>query len=357
MGKQKTFCLFLIVVLANANVMAECEQHSVQELADLAFKDIQDLLVVEPEKNINPSELITTMMVENKKQNITEKFNKNEIEKIKLKSMDILNIEKVLYQNRVSEGFKLPQETAARLNKIPYSIIWVDATKTDECSGKVLQVKEKRLIIPKKVIEYQNLSGDKRYLLPIELWKITESNKNVFFENPYIELFLFQQKGENEFQLVSRTPPHYDGFENENFDLIYDELVKNITPLGLNRMGSYFEKVYSLFSYPIPSIASWDILMLSEDDFIQNFALDLSRENTFTENVAENLRYKFSSSLKILAQKDQEYFPIEIKYSGTRMNRYGVVKPNNKIVSLYFDQNKKVYLYNSLTYQILLDEQ
>ena len=82
MGKQKNFCLFLIVLLANVNVMAECEQLSVQELADLAFKDIQDLLVVEPEQNINPSELITTMMVENKKQNITEKFDKSEMEKI-----------------------------------------------------------------------------------------------------------------------------------------------------------------------------------------------------------------------------------------------------------------------------------
>lgn len=249
----------------SSSIFAECnEQLSGEDLLNLSQKDINDF-VDSPNKTVNTDELITNLIVNNKKQDIENSpvFIKSNIEKIVLNSLDLPQIKQKIYLNSIDLAEAKIRKLLVDTKKDTYSLIQIAMNTLDECSGKIYTVKEKRLIFPKKIIEFQSLSGEKRYLLPIELWKVNEFDSEQTIEKPYIELFLFKKK-HNLYQLVSRNPPSYKGFDIDTFDNIANVLEKNITKFGKNTMGSYFEKVSSFMGYVIPDIANWDIVLFTD---------------------------------------------------------------------------------------------
>lgn len=74
-------------------------------------------------------------------------------------------------------------------------------------------------------------------------------------------------------------------------------------------------------------------------------------------NIDKNLHYKYVSTLQVNTQTSEEFYPIDINYSGTILKSNGSLSPKQGVIHLFFDKRKKIYLYDSETYKKLLEEQ
>lgn len=58
-------------------------------------------------------------------------------------------------------------------------------------------------------------------------------------------------------------------------------------------------------------------------------------------NIDKNLHYKYVSTLQVNTQTSEEFYPIDINYSGTILKSNGSLSPKQGVIHLFFDKRKK----------------
>jgi len=161
------------------------------------------------------------------------------------------------------------------------------------------------------------------------------------------------------YQLITRTPEHYQALELKGdfhaFELIdqsYEDIQKNISQIGNERLGSYFE---NRSNYMGENYSQWNIISLKENEWIRAYYLGDARRDNVSFVSDTDRAYKFFSELTLSPEQKKDYFPVKIKYSGQVYDlAYEKLVDMNDHYVYEYDPNYKVYVYNQATLEKLL---
>ncbi|MDQ9821122.1 tetratricopeptide repeat protein [Acinetobacter bereziniae] len=185
------------------------------------------------------------------------------------------------------------------------------------------------------IFTYQNMQGEARYLVPVEVTLAIEGRiETSHVTRGTLELYLFKKLDNGQFQMISKTAQggieSIEGYGRTSWNA--QEFKKNLQAFGNNTLGSYTIDGYYGNGY---GESVWSLLLLNEDDYIV--------EQMFEEGkVSEQPEYGYSSVIKV-NQNRQKFYPFQIHYQGTDMNDNNQMVKVNKIVSYQYDSKSKFY--------------
>ncbi|WP_151716776.1 tetratricopeptide repeat protein [Acinetobacter sp. TUM15071] len=183
---------------------------------------------------------------------------------------------------------------------------------------------------------YQNMQGEARYLVPVEVTLAIEGRiETSHATRGTLELYLFKKLDNGQFQMISKTAQ--GGVESiEEYGRTSwnaQEFRKNLQAFGNNILGSYTIDGYYGNGY---GESVWSLLLLNEEGYIV--------EQMFEEGkVSEQPEYGYSSAIKV-NKNGQPFYPFQIHYQGTDMNDNNRMVKVNKILSYQYDSKSKFYL-------------
>lgn len=164
-------------------------------------------------------------------------FNVEKMQSIEVKDLSTETLIKALYPYEIIKNQNL--NNLEVLRNRPFFTISAKIDRWCGCTTQKTTSIEKFAIAPQKVIEFENIAHEARYLLPVEHWKIENEVNDGALYSPTLELFLFQKTPQGTYQLITRTPEHYQALELEgdfrSFELIdqsYADLKNNIGLIG-----------------------------------------------------------------------------------------------------------------------------
>ncbi|WP_025095575.1 tetratricopeptide repeat protein [Acinetobacter soli] len=185
------------------------------------------------------------------------------------------------------------------------------------------------------IFTYQNMQGETRYLVPVEVTLAIEGRiETSHVTRGTLELYLFKKLDNGQFQMVSKTAQggveSIEGYGRTSWNA--QEFKKNLQAFGNNTLGSYTIDGYYGNGY---GESVWSLLLLNEDDYIV--------EQMFEEGkVSEQPEYGYSSAIQV-NKNGQPLYPFQIHYQGTDMNDNNRMVKVNKIVPYQYDSKSKFY--------------
>ena len=185
------------------------------------------------------------------------------------------------------------------------------------------------------IITYQNMQGEARYLVPVEVTLAIEGRiETSHATRGTLELYLFKKLDNGQFQMISKTAQggieSIEGYGRTSWNA--QEFKKNLQAFGNNTLGSYTIDGYYGNGY---GESVWSLLLLNEDDYIV--------EQMFEEGkVSEQPEYGYSSAIKV-NKNGQPFYPFQIHYQGTDMSDNNRMVKVNKIVLYQYDSKSKFY--------------
>ena len=186
------------------------------------------------------------------------------------------------------------------------------------------------------IITYQNMQGEARYLVPVEVTLAIEGRiETSHATRGTLELYLFKKLDNGQFQMISKTAQggieSIEGYGRTSWNA--QEFKKNLQAFGNNTLGSYTIDGYYGNGY---GESVWSLLLLTEEGYIV--------EQMFEEGkVSEQPEYGYSSAIKV-NKNGQPFYPFQIHYQGTDMNDNNRMVKVNKIVPYQYDSKSKFYL-------------
>ncbi|MFP6817858.1 tetratricopeptide repeat protein [Acinetobacter nosocomialis] len=185
------------------------------------------------------------------------------------------------------------------------------------------------------IFTYQNMQGETRYLVPVEVTLAIEGRiETSHVTRGTLELYLFKKLDNGQFQMISKTAQggveSIEGYGRTSWNA--QEFRKNLQAFGNNTLGSYTIDGYYGNGY---GESVWSLLLLNEEGYIV--------EQMFEEGkVSEQPDYGYSSAIKV-NQNEQPFYPFQIHYQGTDMNDNNRMVKVNKIVPYQYDSKSKLY--------------
>lgn len=186
------------------------------------------------------------------------------------------------------------------------------------------------------IFTYQNMQGEARYLVPVEVTLAIEGRiETSHVTRGTLELYLFKKLDNGQFQMISKTAQggieSIEGYGRTSWNA--QEFKKNLQAFGNNTLGSYTIDAYYSNGY---GESVWSLLLLNEDGYIF--------EQMFEEGkVSEQPEYGYSSSIKV-NKNGQAFYTFQIHYQGTDMNDNNQMVKVNKIIPYQYDSKSKFYL-------------
>lgn len=185
------------------------------------------------------------------------------------------------------------------------------------------------------IFTYQNMQGEARYLVPVEVTLSIEGRiETSHVTRGTLELYLFKKLDNGQFQMISKTAQggveSIEGYGRTSWNT--QEFKKNLQAFGNNTLGSYTIDGYYGNGY---GESVWSLLLLNEEGYIF--------EQMFEEGkISEQPEYGYSSSIKV-KKNGQPFYPFQIHYQGTDMNVNNRMVKVNKIVPYQYDSKSKFY--------------
>ncbi len=185
------------------------------------------------------------------------------------------------------------------------------------------------------IFTYQNMQGEARYLVPVEVTLAIEGRiETSHATRGTLELYLFKKLDNGQFQMISKTAQggveSIEGYGRTSWNA--QEFKKNLQDFGNNTLGSYTIDGYYGNGY---GESVWSLLLLNEDDYIV--------EQMFEEGkVSEQPEYGYSSVIQVNKNR-QPFYPFQIHYQGTNLNDNSQMVKVNKIVPYQYDSKRKLY--------------
>ncbi len=185
------------------------------------------------------------------------------------------------------------------------------------------------------IFTYQNMQGEVRYLVPVEVTLAIEGRiETSHATRGTLELYLFKKLDNGQFQMISKTAQggieSIEGYGRTSWNA--QEFKKNLQAFGNNTLGSYTIDGYYGNGY---GESVWSLLLLNEDDYIV--------EQMFEEGkVSEQPEYGYSSVIRVI-KNGQPFYPFQIQYQGTDLNDNSQMVKVNKIVPYQYDSKRKLY--------------
>ncbi len=284
-------------------------------------------------------------------------FNAEKIQSIEVKDLNPETLIKALYPYEIIKNQNINNQEVLR-NR-PFFTISAEIHQWCGCTAQKTTSIEKFVIVPQKVIEFENITHEARYLVPIEHWNVENEMSDGALYSPTLELFLFQKTPQGTYQLITRTPEHYQALELTGdfhaFELIdqsYVDLKNNMGLIGQQRLGSFIE---NRSKYMGENFSQWNMISLKENEWIRAYYVgDASRDNVSFVSDADRA-YKFSSELSLSREQNKDYFPVKIKYTGKVYDlAYEKLMDMNDQYVFEYEPNYKVYVYDQATLKKLL---
>ncbi|ENU45019.1 UNVERIFIED_CONTAM: sel1 repeat family protein [Acinetobacter pittii] len=185
------------------------------------------------------------------------------------------------------------------------------------------------------IFTYQNMQGEARYLVPVEVTLAIEGRIEIsHVTRGTLELYLFKKLDNGQFQMISKTAQggieSIEGYGRTSWNA--QEFKKNLQAFGNNTLGSYTIDGYYGNGY---GESVWSLLLLNEGGYIV--------EQMFQEGkVSEQPEYGYSSAIQV-NKNGQPFYPFQIHYQGTDMNDNNRMVKVNKIVLYQYDSKSKLY--------------
>ncbi|KAF1020949.1 MAG: Secretory immunoglobulin A-binding protein EsiB [Acinetobacter bereziniae] len=185
------------------------------------------------------------------------------------------------------------------------------------------------------IFTYQNMQGEARYLVPVEVTLAIEGRiETSHVTRGTLEVYLFKKLDNGQFQMISKSAQggveSIEGYGRTSWNA--QEFRKNLQAFGDNTLGSYTIDGYYGNGY---GESVWSLLLLNEDDNIV--------EQMFEEGkVSEQPEYGYSSAIQV-NKNGQPFYPFQIHYQGTDMNDNNQMVKVNKIVPYQYDSESKLY--------------
>ncbi|RPE28285.1 Sel1 repeat-containing protein [Acinetobacter sp. BIGb0102] len=185
------------------------------------------------------------------------------------------------------------------------------------------------------IFTYQNMQGEARYLVPVEVTLVIEGRiETSHVTRGTLELYLFKKLDNGQFQMVSKTAQggveSIEGYGRTSWNA--QEFKKNLQAFGNNTLGSYNIDGYYGNGY---GESVWSLLLLNEEGYIF--------QQMFEEGkISEQPEYGYSSAIQV-KKNGQPFYPFQIHYQGTDMNDNNRMVKVNKILLYQYDSKSKFY--------------
>jgi hypothetical protein len=194
---------------------------------------------------------------------------------------------------------------------------------------------KKAVISVAPIFIYQTIQGETRYLIPVEITQVDGNRiETAHFARGTLELFLFKKLENGQFQMVSKTAPNgvqsIAGYGRTVWDA--QEFRKNLQAFGKNILGSYLLDIAIDYG---STQSIWSLFLLHEDDYIADEMLEGG------ESSAES-KYEYYSTIKVI-KNGQSFYPFQVQFDGTNLNKNGRVVKVNKLVRYEYDVKERFY--------------
>ncbi len=189
---------------------------------------------------------------------------------------------------------------------------------------------------------YDNAEGEKRYLVTIEKVLVDDDSSEYCFPcGSTADLYSFKKLNNGQFQLVSRTSESVVFYEHWGLmNLINNDILDNLQPLGKHLVGSIFMSDYMLQGQ---TTSGWAVLHLPENDFINTYYLgDAGADNSGYQEEDSPLYYDYEGVVNVMPEKSA-YYPIMLTYKGIPPDDPELPKFINKSFIMKFNPVKKAY--------------
>lgn len=181
----------------------------------------------------------------------------------------------------------------------------------------------KAVALMRPVIEYQNASGETRYLVVIEKLMVNDGDLDTLlcrFCEASGDAYTFKRLDSGVYQLVSKSLPSIE-FPEEFGRITFDSLSMRIgiEPIGKDLVGSIYKNMTDGYVQEVSSW--WHVMHLPEDDYIDIYDLgDAGGNSTDYYEEGSPLAYKYDVAYKVLSDNNSKYYPIKMTYLGDMPN-------------------------------------
>ncbi|WP_336032989.1 tetratricopeptide repeat protein [Acinetobacter bereziniae] len=185
------------------------------------------------------------------------------------------------------------------------------------------------------IFTYQNMQGEARYLVPVEVTLAIEGRiETSHVTRGTLELYLFKKLDNGQFQMISKTAQggieSIEGYGRTSWNA--QEFKKNLQAFGNNTLGSYTIDGYYGNGY---GESVWSLLLLNEEGYFTEQMIEEGK-------TSEQPEYGYSSAIQV-KKNGQPFYPFQIHYQGTDMNDNNRMARLNKIVLYQYDNKSKFY--------------
>ena len=194
------------------------------------------------------------------------------------------------------------------------------------------------------VQHYQNLQGEKRFIVRLEIFG--QENGEIITghpSRPKVELYLFKQLHNGQYQLLSRSRPDLDISGSWGDSHLQAEDFQKIHRVGKDQMGLIYSGGYT--STGSHSEFS-SLIVLNEQGWIEEYPFGISEDNSGAYESGDPKLAGFSKEYQLKADATApSLYPIQVTYT-----RYGKMDwrdpfPKNGTISLLkFNEKKNCYV-------------
>ncbi|MEG0483300.1 MAG: hypothetical protein RR575_06055 [Acinetobacter sp.] len=191
---------------------------------------------------------------------------------------------------------------------------------------------------------YQNLQGEKRFIVRLEIFEQDNGQINTGHPSrPKVELYLFKQLSNGQYQLLSRSRPDLDISGSWGDSHLQAEDFKKIHRVGQDQMGLIYSGGYT--STGSHSEFS-SLIVLNERGWIEEYPFGISEDNSGAYESGDPKLAGFSKEYQLKADSTApSLYPIQVTYSSYGKMDWRDHFPKNGTISLLkFNDKKNCYI-------------
>lgn len=191
---------------------------------------------------------------------------------------------------------------------------------------------------------YQNVQGEKRFIARLEMF---EQDDGLIIaghpSRPKVELYLFKQLNNGQYQLLSRSRPDLDISGSWGDSHLTAEDFKKIRRVGKDQMGLIYSGGYT--STGSHSEFS-SLIVLNERGWIEEYPFGVSEDNSGAYESGDPKLAGFSKEYQLKVDPTAtSLYPIQVHYSSFgKMNWRHDFPKNGTISLLKFNEKKNCYI-------------
>lgn len=191
---------------------------------------------------------------------------------------------------------------------------------------------------------YQNVQGEKRFIVRLEIF---EQDDGLIItghpSRPKVELYLFKQLSNGQYQLLSRSRPDLDISGSWGDSHLTAEDFKKIRRVGKEQMGLTYSGGYT--STGSHSEFS-SLIVLNERGWIEEYPFGVSEDNSGAYESGDPKLAGFSKEYQLKVDPTAtSLYPIQIHYSSFgKMNWRHDFPKNGSTSTLKFNEKKNCYI-------------